>query len=146
MRRFVKRHLCIIFLHFIYFNSNDLSQSVIKSGSILQKHKISKHTHSSLMKHVDPSLIVDPRQHKSTLIQRTHHLATSTSPDLAPASINSEARRRAALAPLLCITDSDSSRPGRESVSVHFAALHEPVPDECLRHGPEGCGGDHPGL
>lgn len=25
---------------------------------------------------------------------------------------------------------------GRKSIPVHFSALHEPVPDECLRHGP----------
>lgn len=76
-----------------------------------------------------------------------HPLPTPPSPPLTsplPSSFHSEAR--VALAPSLCITDSDSSRPGREPVSVHFAALHEPVPDECLRHGPEGSGGDHPGL
>lgn len=47
---------------------------------------------------------------------------------------------------MVCITDSDSSCLGRESISVHFTALHEPVPDECLCHGPEGGGRDHPGL
>lgn len=25
---------------------------------------------------------------------------------------------------------------GRKSIPVYFSALHEPVPDECLRHGP----------
>ena len=34
----------------------------------------------------------------------------------------------------------------REPVPVHVAALHEPVPDERLRHGAEGGGRDYPGL
>lgn len=25
---------------------------------------------------------------------------------------------------------------GRKSIPIYFSALHEPVPDECLRHGP----------
>lgn len=34
----------------------------------------------------------------------------------------------------------------REPVPAHLAALHESVPDERVRHGPQGRGGDHPGL
>lgn len=50
------------------------------------------------------------------------------------------------LTPLVCITDSDSSCLERKSVPVYFPPLHEPIPNECLRHGPEGRGRDYPGL